>query len=677
MVSLLLAVPVGLVILYVFNWYLCYVRNLKLAKASGIPYVVVPVFLYNRFWLFTHPLWLKIARRVLPPAYLTWIDFCNPNWPWEYKYEPFKRLGTDTFLTASPAGLSLWTADPSVISQITTRRNDFPKPTQIYASLDAYGKNVVSTEGAEWRHHRKSTSPPFTEKNNQLVWAETLDQTQAMVASWVGEDGKGNKTIDRIMDDTMRLSLHVISRAGFGRKMEWPTSEAAETTTNGDINHSKIKNESKDIDAGHTMSYTYALHCLLDNIILIMLMPKSLLSWSLPISFLRHLQSRLTTPAERLPIPIVRKSYDAYTEWGDYMRGMVAAKKAALRRSITSSNSMDILGQLVKGQVMAEEVKNSPPPLTDSEILGNAFVIILAGHETTANSIHFALIYLALHTSFQRRLQKDIDGIFQGRPVSEWDYDRDLPGLFGGMTGAVLNEELRLVPAVVSIPKSTYNVPDQNLMVNGKKCTMPGGQLINLLVGSVHRNPKAWPHGPPTNPSKPAHPFSNLDNDLEEFKPERWVLNEHENVDSGNVDSSNANGHYMPKENVEGDDLGVNVAPDTANSLYRPPKGAYIPFSDGHRACLGRRFAQIEVLACLAVIFSKYSVELAVDKYASDVEVERMGDTEKAQVWEKAADDAQHLLNFGCSVIISLQMRKGHVSLRFVPRREERFNVNT
>ena len=51
------------------------------------------------------------------------------------------------------------TADPAVISQITTRRNDFPKPTAIYRSLDIYGKNVVSTEGAIWRQHRKSHQP--------------------------------------------------------------------------------------------------------------------------------------------------------------------------------------------------------------------------------------------------------------------------------------------------------------------------------------------------------------------------------------------------------------------------------------------------------------------------------------------------------------------------------------
>jgi hypothetical protein len=169
------------------------------------------------------------------------------------------------------------------------------------------------------------------------------------------------------------------------------------------------------------------------------------------------------------------------------------------------------------------------------------------------------------------------------------------------------------------------------------------------------------------------HPTANLDNDLEEFRPERWLIE-----DKGRSGTSTpANGAAMPGEKLEGgDELGVNMASDTSERLYAPPKGAYIPFSDGYRACLGRRFAQVEVLACLAVIFQKYSVELAVDKYATDEEVERMSDEEKKEVWEKAADDCRDLMLNGCGVIITLQMRNGAVSVRFVPRGQEKFDFS-
>ena len=76
--------------------------------------------------------------------------------------------------------------------------------------------------------------------------------------------------------------------------------------------------------------------------------------------------------------------------------------------------------------------------LTDGEMMGNAFVYLMAGHETTANSIHFCLVCLALHVASQRRLQRDIDSIFHGTPPQSWDYDRDFPKLMNSMAGAVL-----------------------------------------------------------------------------------------------------------------------------------------------------------------------------------------------------------------------------------------------
>lgn len=199
-----------------------------------------------------------------------WFDL-TLEWGWERRYEPFKRFGSDTFITVSPERNVLYTADPDVITQITTRRNDFPKALEVYESLKIYGNNVVTSEGQLWRHHRKIVSPPFTEKNNHLVWAETLDQTQAMMNSWLD----GGATIYTIADDAMRLSLHVISRAGFGVHLQWPGQEKVQQ--NG---HAKGGNNSSSaaIPAGHELSYTDALGSLLHNVLPLLILPRFLLS---------------------------------------------------------------------------------------------------------------------------------------------------------------------------------------------------------------------------------------------------------------------------------------------------------------------------------------------------------------------------------------------------------------
>lgn len=148
------------------------------------------------------------------------------------------------------------------MSQIVTRRNDFPKPIEIYGSVDLFGKNVVSTEGSVWRHHRKITAPPFTEKNNHLVWQESLHQAQSMMASLVGKKSENKGSVSNIAAATMRLSLHVISRAGFGVRLLWPHEEVEE------------KGRAGVLPEGHTMTYKDALSTLLENIIAVMLLPK-------------------------------------------------------------------------------------------------------------------------------------------------------------------------------------------------------------------------------------------------------------------------------------------------------------------------------------------------------------------------------------------------------------------
>lgn len=352
------------------------------------------------------------------------------------------------------------------------------------------------------------------------------------------------------------------------------------------------------------------------------------------------------------------------------MNEMFQSKKAEIMAR-EEGDKMDLMIALIKGAgITPENLEKgkdaTPQSLTDAEILGNAFVFILAGHETTANSLHFSLVLLALNIRAQRHLQADLDEILQDRPIDKWDYDEIVPKLFGSMAGAVMNEELRLYAPVIGVPKCTPKATSQPLNIDGKKCTVPADTYIQLMTPAIHRNPKQWPAGPPSDPAHPAHPLSNTDNDLEEFKPERWIL------------SLDAKSHTsMPDQDpadTEASNLGVNTAADTSAALYRPPKGAYIPFSEGYRSCIGRRFAQVEILAVLAFIFSHYSVELGVDAYVSDEEVERMDEKERREVWGKAKTEVERQLREDMGSVITFQLRKGAVGLRFVRRGEERFD---
>jgi cytochrome P450 len=396
-------------------------------------------------------------------------------------------------------------------------------------------------------------------------------------------------------------------------------------------------------------------------------------------------------PLEYLPLKKPQAAYQAYVEWGKYLDEMFQSKKEELAAG-KSQEGLDLMGAMIGASLTTESNHESSGPnppaqriLSDLEIIGNAFLFILGGHATTADSIHFSLIYLALRPSTQRRLQADLDHVFDSRPVSEWEYERDIKHLFSGVCGAVLAEQLRLIPPVVDIVKwNPVNAPPMPLTVDGKTCHVPPNTLIRISASGTHRNPNFWPSGPPADPAHPVHPTSNTDNDLEEFKPERWFL------PPPGGDSESAR---ILSPSLDGT-LSQETTPDTSSALFRPARGSYIPFSDGQRACLGRRFGQVEVFAVLALIFKEYSVELAVDQIIHsssekcmrrpDEGVDGVGgkagkadgmeeEAEKREAWERAAAEVRRMLRDDMVYSLTLQLDNKKVPLRLVRRGKERY----
>jgi cytochrome P450 len=203
--------------------------------------------------------------------------------------------------------------------------------------------------------------------------------------------------------------------------------------------------------------------------------------------------------AEHLPFNGARKAYESFENWGQYMDELFAQVEEAHRGDLTEG--MGIMGSLVRSSYGKKQDagKSSPDQiergelgsiLSDSNILGNAFVMIVAGHETTANTIHFGLVQVAANPRSQRPLQKEIESIFGDTPPDTWDYDSNINALLGGMAGTVLNEQLRILPPVVNIPKQVTKHQDQVIIVEGKKFTLPAGAHMSVNVVGTHRNPK-------------------------------------------------------------------------------------------------------------------------------------------------------------------------------------------
>ncbi|KAI0017454.1 cytochrome P450 [Xylariomycetidae sp. FL0641] len=586
-------------------------------------------------------LWIPIYKQ-LPRSY--WEDtspMLDRGWQYKHNHRVFEVLGP-AFLIVSPGTVMLFTESAEVFHQVTAQREAFPKPTKRYKILEPFGPSLISLEGAEWRKHRKAVGPTFNERNTAMAFSESVNQALGLLDHWHAFTQRGSETIQTLEQDTAALTLHIIASIGFGLKVLWP----GETLPAG-TDPRLAKYAVHEPPAGHSMTFVTSLASTLEHLLIILLAPR----WLLNI----------------LPWKKGKVAMESEDNFRKYMHEFLEDKIDDVRTGHIHETGMDIMGSLVRTSYGEKPGGNSSKPggtqktgLSDTEIIGSAFINIVAGHETTANTLHFALAMLAGDPASQRRLQQDIDALLGDSDPRSWDYETSIGPLQGSMVGAVINETLRLMPPVINVPKLVSPAADQTIVVDGERHVLPRGMEMDLSIAAAHRNPRYWP----TQGRSRVDPGAA--SDIDDFAPDRWFQQRQQQQQQQDSETTTT---------ADTEDYGGFTGADTSAQLYRPPRGAFMPFSDGPRACLGRRIALVELVACLAVVFQKHSVELAVDAWASDAAVAAMGRRERARVYGRAQAQSRATLRTATN-LLTLKLHNGeHVPVRLVRRGEESYET--
>jgi len=298
---------------------------------------------------------------------------------------------------------------------------------------------------------------------------------------------------------------------------------------------------------------------------------------------LRHIFLILLAPRiylKNTPIPSHRKAYMAFVEFGKYLNELVKARKEDVENG--NAGLGDLLSALVKSNYESQRADKGGPIITEQEVQGNCFTFLFAGHESSSNILQYTIMMLALRPKLQVQLQDEIDRILGDR---EPDYERDYQALAEGWCGAMMNETLRCFTPPQIIPRKT-NGP-QAITFNNQTYIIPNRVEVYLHTTGLHRNPKYWA------------PVGKSESDAQTsgyYKPERWRI---ENKNNEAID-------YGEEESM------APQGKNTEKVFYRPYRGSFLPFSEGPRACIGRKFANVEFVATLSTLFREYSVELEV-----------------------------------------------------------------
>lgn len=144
----------------------------------------------------------------------------------------------------------------------------------------------------------------------------------------------------------------------------------------------------------------------------------------------------------------------------------------------------DLLQALIEAEDPATGRQMAPQKVRD-----NILLIVLAGHETTANSLAWAIYLLATHPDIQERAREEALHILDTPP-------QDLAKASPYLT-AVLDETMRLYPALPLLLRQSKDLDDL------QGCPVARGSFVFVPLYAMHRNREHW-------------------TDPDAFKPERF-----------------------------------------------------------------------------------------------------------------------------------------------------------
>jgi cytochrome P450 len=339
---------------------------------------------------------------------------------------------------------------PDYIEQVLVRDSAQFIKSLDYRKLSAVvGQGLLTSEGEVWRRQRKLAQPLFHNDRVKGYVPIFVRQAQRLAVAW---DAREETDVHA---DMMRLTLRIVTESLFHTAIDDDVETVAVSLT-------RITEAFLGFPFPYWMPF-----------------PRHVRSWGalwrLNGVIYRMIRERRTGQA--VPDMI---SQDAASQ----IRSESGAD--AVMHSMTYGDAPDLLSLLLNAR------DDEGRPMSDRQLRDELITVFLAGHETTAIALAFALWLIARHPDVEQRLIREWSGALGEREVTA----ADLPQL--DYTRAVLQETMRLYPPAWFIGRestSTYDIGGHRL---------PRGTTFFLCPIAVHRDARFF-------------------SDPERFDPDRWL----------------------------------------------------------------------------------------------------------------------------------------------------------
>ncbi|KAI9223123.1 cytochrome P450 [Blastocladiella britannica] len=253
-------------------------------------------------------------------------------------------------------------------------------------------------------------------------------------------------------------------------------------------------------------------------------------------------------------------------EFNGYILDMINAKTKAIAARRSRGEMQDEGAEDTRDllELMIDAAESGAT--TIEELRANTVIFFIAGHDTTANALTFAMYLLGQYPEVQRKARAEVlaatGDAAMGTAVEDLPYptndqqQKEMPYLT-----MIIKETMRLFPPLAQVP---FRITTREAKL-ADGTVLPQGSLVSGHILAVQRSTAVW--GP----------------DANEFRPERW--------ESSVSDTLTADG-------------GVPLHPSAHNY-------SWTPFGGGQRICLGQQFSLIEQRVVLALMLVRYEWTVA------------------------------------------------------------------
>lgn len=358
-----------------------------------------------------------IPRRVTLP---TTLSFVHDPIGGLMKYEA--AYGENYYIYLGGLMKTLISTDPILVQHVLQKNHrNYEKSTLQTETVGRFiGKGLLTNTGSDWLRQRRLIQPGFHRSRLEAltgIMQRVIDEELDQLAI---KAKAANEAID-IYPLTLGIAFRIIANAIY----------------------------SDDIEEAELEYFNHLITSIQEYAIQEVRMP--FLAWYFALSGKRRRHFKMAEEAQDFHRKLIEKRRDSGQERDDLIQMLLDAR-----------------------------YEDTGEGMTDQQLMDEAAILFLAGHETSANTLAWTMYLLAKHPEVNAKVLKELETIAPGRSP-KFEELRQLPYLT-----QVINESMRLYPPAWITDRVALNDDE----VNG--VPIPKGTLLTLFIYGLHHQNSQW-----------------------------------------------------------------------------------------------------------------------------------------------------------------------------------------